>query len=32
MRSLFILFLEDKGAAAEAGLYKKMALFYDRYS
>lgn len=31
MRSLFILFLEDKGAAAEAGLYKKIKYGAESY-
>ena len=31
MRSLFILFLEDKGAAAEAGLYKKIKTGAESY-
>ncbi len=31
MRSLFILFLEDKGAAAEAGLYKKIKTNSESY-
>ena len=31
MRSLFILFLEDKGAAAEAGLYKQIKIGAESY-